>query len=284
LTDKNRKVQYRFHEQTMTALTEGFTKLNVHKACGTVSTELDEPLDVKGHLASLKSEMRRVTANVPQPWIESGMQAAIDKAVEGMASKLVVESPTQKEGETKERLGRTTHTEDYSSPGTDLESARSAARLDSDSRRRRARHLGADYFHGSYASISHSLFGTIYLNTNKFFVEDPAFVEEGGGSRIEIEIETHFNFYPASWLMWWGLRYGFRVTLVREGTAWRNSLQTFHAVPDKALIFEFCEQGNVMAVKSLLASGQASPWDTNSKGWTPLHVSSRGFTSEYCWC
>jgi hypothetical protein len=56
LADRHRKVLYRLQEQTMTALTEGFTKLNVQKASGTVSTEFNEPVDIQSHLLSLKSE------------------------------------------------------------------------------------------------------------------------------------------------------------------------------------------------------------------------------------
>ncbi|KAF2865397.1 hypothetical protein BDV95DRAFT_612781 [Massariosphaeria phaeospora] len=273
------KVQYRLHEQAMTALTEGFTNLNVQKVSGTVSNELNEPLDIQNHLASLKSQMRLVTTGVPQSWIQSGMQIAIDKAVQGLADKLSVEFADAKKKETspETQRGRTTRiAQGYSSPAADIESAKDPTRPESDSRHRRARYLGPNHFHGSYASITPSIFGTIYLNTNRFYVHDPTITEDGDRNSTETasEIETQFTFYPASWLMWWGLRYGFHVVLYREGASWKNSLQTFHAVPDDSLIFEFCEQGNIMAVNSLLTRGRASPWDTNSKGWTPLHLAS----------
>ena len=53
----------------------------------------------------------------------------------------------------------------------------------------------------------------------------------------------------------------------------KNTLKTFRPVPDDALIFEFCRQGNASAVMSLLSGGHASIRDTDSHGFTPLHVS-----------
>jgi hypothetical protein len=137
--------------------------------------------------------------------------------------------------------------------------------------------VGSKYFYGSYASITSSLFGTIYLITNRFYVYDLIISQDGGHSTTNTasEKETQFTFYPARWLMWWGLGYAVHVVHYREGPSWKNSLQTFYAVPDNFFIFEICEQRNSMVVNSLLNSVRASPWDTNSKGRTPLHVSSK---------
>ena len=279
----SRKIHSRFHEQTMTAITTGFTNLKTQTVSGTVSTETHDAVDVQGHVESLQTEMRRVTAGVPQPWIQSGMRVVIDKAVQGMADKLNTEDVTK--GNHQEvadtRRGDNSTSRGYSNPGSDVESARDSAQLRDESRNRRVRHLGMKHFHGTYASITSSVFGTIYLCTNKFYVKDPITAEDSDGEAdSSIMIETNFTFYPSRCLMWWGLNYGFQVIISKDSTSWKNSLQTFHAVPDNALIFEFCEQGNVMAVNSLLAKGQASPWDTNSKGWTPLHVSLIPYTQQ----
>jgi len=45
-------------------------------------------------------------------------------------------------------------------------------------------------------------------------------------------------------------------------------------MPDDSLIFEFCRQGNLSAVRQLISQGQGSIWDVNSWGETPLHASS----------
>jgi hypothetical protein len=34
----------------------------------------------------------------------------------------------------------------------------------------------------------------------------------------------------------------------------------------------FSANGNIEAVQAMLGSGQASIWDTDPWGWTPLHV------------
>ncbi|KAF2500369.1 hypothetical protein BU16DRAFT_556839 [Lophium mytilinum] len=238
------KIHYRIAEQTMTALTDGLASLSVHRASGTVMTEIHDSLDMQGHIASLQAEMRHVTASVPQSWIRSGMQVALDNAVRGMADKLDVQDPVppKDQGGSDTRRGRTATPSGYSGSHPDVESGQDAsARLESDSRNRRNRRLGTDSFHGSYSSITSSVFGTIYLSTDKFYIDDPTFTDDSD------EEGAHLG---------------------------RILYRTFHAVPDNALIFEFCKQGNLMAVNSLLVNGQASPWDTNSKGWTPLHFAS----------
>jgi acetylglutamate kinase len=42
-------------------------------------------------LSSLTTEMRRVTASIPQSWMQSGMQAVIEQAVQSMVDKLNAE-------------------------------------------------------------------------------------------------------------------------------------------------------------------------------------------------
>jgi len=51
------------------------------------------------------------------------------------------------------------------------------------------------------------------------------------------------------------------------------SLTSYRAVPDDAPVFDYCRNGNVKAIQALFDGGLASPWDTNSKGFTPLFVS-----------
>ncbi|KAI4100258.1 MAG: hypothetical protein LQ339_005565, partial [Xanthoria mediterranea] len=49
-----------------------------------------------------------------------------------------------------------------------------------------------------------------------------------------------------------------------------------------ALIFKFCKDGNLPAVRTLLLEGQASVRDTDSQGCTPLHYAARSFHPELC--
>ena len=90
----------------------------------------------------------------------------------------------------------------------------------------------------------------------------------------QYEYETSYTISPPPWLVRLGFHYGLHLGFLSSTTQrWKNTLKTFCPVPDDALIFEFCKQGNVPAVMSLLSRGHASVRDTNSRGLTPLHVS-----------
>lgn len=51
------------------------------------------------------------------------------------------------------------------------------------------------------------------------------------------------------------------------------SLRYFPAVSSTAQIFEACKIGDIQWLRSLFQRGEASPFDTDPHGWTPLHVS-----------
>lgn len=90
----------------------------------------------------------------------------------------------------------------------------------------------------------------------------------------QCERKSTFTITPAAWLVWLGIRRGLRLGFQSSPIqGWKNTLNTFRPVPDNALIFEFCKDGNLPAVRTLLLGGQASVRDTDSGGFTPLHVS-----------
>lgn len=94
------------------------------------------------------------------------------------------------------------------------------------------------------------------------------------GEQDQYEHKTSFTIYPAPWLIRLGIQYGLHLGFLSSSIqGWKNTLKTFCPVPDDALIFEFCRQGNVPAVRTLLSRGHASVRDTDSWGHTPLHVS-----------
>ena len=91
------------------------------------------------------------------------------------------------------------------------------------------------------------------------------------------EHETAYSIYPAQWLVRFGIRSGLHLQIYSSSTqGWQTSLKPFCLVPDDSLIFEYCVNGNTSAVKGLFGKGLASVKDTNSSGWTPLHVSLPG--------
>lgn len=90
----------------------------------------------------------------------------------------------------------------------------------------------------------------------------------------QYEHETSYTIYPAAWLIRLGVQYGLNLRFSSSSTqGWKTTLKAVCPVPDDALIFEFCKEGNVPAVRKLLSRGHASVRDTDSRGYTPLHVS-----------
>lgn len=88
------------------------------------------------------------------------------------------------------------------------------------------------------------------------------------------EHETSYTVYPAGWLIRFGIRSGLRFKFHSSSTqGWKTTLKPFCPVPDDSLVFELCRQGNASAVGTLLSRGDASVRDTDSRGYTPLHVS-----------
>lgn len=88
------------------------------------------------------------------------------------------------------------------------------------------------------------------------------------------EDETSYTVTPANWLLRLGFRRGLRLNLVSSSTrGWTATLEPVRSVPDDALIFDLCEDGDMIGVKRLLSKGHASVRDTDSRGYMPLHVS-----------
>ena len=123
----------------------------------------------------------------------------------------------------------------------------------------------------SYTGIS-SIFGNLTFRSEKFSAQSNMYPgEEEDGQQTG---ESYLTIRPALWLARFGLKYGIRVAISQSPGNWKHVLNTFRPVSDNSLIFEFCKLGNIDGVRLLLDKGEASTWDTNSKGRTPLHVSS----------
>jgi len=111
--------------------------------------------------------------------------------------------------------------------------------------------------------------GSIWIRTSTLKAAEGSNLTSG-----QLEVITSFIFYPASWLTKIGLRYGTEANLQWSAkTGWKFNIAAVKAVPENALIFDMCREGNVKAVQLMLSRGDASLKDTSPKGWTPLHVS-----------
>ena len=119
-------------------------------------------------------------------------------------------------------------------------------------------------------AIVRCFLGTVRVRTRETRVEN----YESSSDQGQWENESKFTVYPAQWLTRLGFRCGLHfVQSVSSVKGWKNTLQTFRPVPDNSLIFKLCEEGNTSAVKELFSRGWASVRDTDSQGYTPLHVS-----------
>ncbi|KAF4626560.1 hypothetical protein G7Y89_g11597 [Cudoniella acicularis] len=85
------------------------------------------------------------------------------------------------------------------------------------------------------------------------------------------EVEYTYVLFPSTFLNIFGFSNGFRLD-ARHADSWQYSLRTFNAVPGDSVIFDFCQDGNVMGIRTLLQRGEASVRDTDPDGRTPLWV------------
>jgi hypothetical protein len=101
------------------------------------------------------------------------------------------------------------------------------------------------------------------------------------GARESVEKDVDYVFYPTGVLRRIGVSYGFWIN-AKATSGWKYSLQPFNAVPENSLIFEFCRDGNLSGIQTLLRLGQASLQDRDPFGRTPLWVSLLHLSSNIC--
>jgi hypothetical protein len=96
------------------------------------------------------------------------------------------------------------------------------------------------------------------------------------------EIETTLRIHPSHWF----LKSGLSLSVVRSGQSWLPNFQfqfrLYCVRPTEAMIFEFCSSGNVDGVKSLIKRKDASHFDTDTEGWTPLHYAAQAQNPALC--
>lgn len=129
----------------------------------------------------------------------------------------------------------------------------------------------------SYREIS-NFFGDFLLRSETFLGQSSTYPRGDQNEKQTSQIRLVIR--PALWLARFGIKYGFQATIYQSPGHWKHNLNTFRAVSDDSLIFDYCKRGNIESVRHLLSKGEASTWDTNSKGRTPLHVSQ---TAKTCW-
>ncbi|KAK0112606.1 hypothetical protein ONS95_014349 [Cadophora gregata] len=84
--------------------------------------------------------------------------------------------------------------------------------------------------------------------------------------------EEHVDYvlYPTNFLRRLGFAYG--LVMQTRSTSWQFTLQPFNVIKKTSPIFEFCRNGNVEAVQTLIGLGEASVRDRDPDGRTPLWI------------
>jgi hypothetical protein len=232
------------------------------------------------HIEDFRSEVRQLTRTMSVPWVRSGIEFDTAHAIDEMAARMSAPKVPQSRhipGHTE--LGNTAQQPPVPTSASahvcadgeiDIEKGTDSSvirGLGSRSLVRRKRLISNDMV------VKRTLFGTIYIHSKKSVLESSQHASATRGSQgTREEFESTYGFRPADWLLAWNLNLGGEFILRRSSQGWKNSIRTFRAVGDDHDMFRFCREGNIDGVRTLLSRGDASPWDINTHGWTPLHV------------
>ncbi|KAF8860188.1 hypothetical protein BDZ45DRAFT_323096 [Acephala macrosclerotiorum] len=248
-------------QQAILSMTQVMEDMELGQSSQTVAIPVDS--GSAGLAAALKREVERMASKEGNPIIRSGFEMAMAKAIQQMF-------PLNPEGKMHNitPLGIT-------DSGGCLRSQTSRYGF-STKKRHRDRMLS----HRLDTEIN-VLFGKISFSSQTFQMLSNEGEPTPDGD-LQEETEIAFRFHPASWIVNLGFLYGLSAHAIQSGQNWKHVMKTFRPVPDNSQIFEFCKLGDINGVKSLLSQRRASPWDTNSTGWTPLHVAAQSVHPELC--
>lgn len=131
--------------------------------------------------------------------------------------------------------------------------------------------------------VVQTIFGTFRRSSriSQFMFDQP----EGPTCSEEedrFEYQTIFRLILPSWMARLGLNFIFSGRCSSSPLSGPTvGLEVARSVPDNAVIFDLCKEGNLGDVQALLNTGQASAKDVDSKGRTPLYVSSNRFSNAH---
>jgi len=93
----------------------------------------------------------------------------------------------------------------------------------------------------------------------------------GTGHEV-IDKDISYTIRPNRLLQMFGMSYGLFLN-AKSTSGWQYMIQPFRTVSEKSLIFEFCRNGNLSGLQTLLDLGDGSLRDRDTMGRTPLWVS-----------
>jgi hypothetical protein len=251
-------------------------ELSVERQSRLVLRKIDSCKDtVSSHTnaTGLQEEIAWIKSRISNPIVRNAFGAAVNSAIESHLETVPHEhDASQQENGCTRREPVLTHTDVAHPLGFQHNhNDRSRSTPASQKVKKRAR---LRYLIQRNSSFKDFFGGRIYVQTDTYKVTTAlAPVSDGLHSHDALEYHTHYLYHPAQWFLRRCFNFGLSTLITKAAQGWQYHIRTIRAVPDDSLIFDFCVTGNLDGVRSLLQRGDASPWDTDSTGWTSLHVS-----------
>ncbi|KAI9877747.1 MAG: hypothetical protein M1830_002943 [Pleopsidium flavum] len=252
------------------------------------------------HMKEVCSEVERMTAGMANPMLRSALQRTMVETIRNVVESPEVQEVIAHEINTKALAAARAQPQDEdtfisSKKVTECEgNAEDASKAKRLALHKRHQVTGATSryrprlreveCYKSYTKHT-SFFGVLRIHTKTLQLNREQDPEDDVQEPDEatIRFETSFSLHPACWLLAIGFSYGLRFEILKTcQQGWKQSLSTFRAVPDDALIFGLCAQEDIQAVGNLIQKGQASVWDTDCRGCTPLHYAAACARPDMC--
>jgi hypothetical protein len=265
--------------ESVNSIAGQLAELFVEKTSRPVSTG-SKRLNLSTNFADLQEEIAWTMIAISNPAARHAFGAAFKAAMESHSDTMANDQPlSQRATRSTPRKPRTS-AQDMSAT-SNIEHNTSIPR----NRKRAASPSAYDYSCGtkrircadrSTTSITDFFGGRIYIQTDTYkIVMNTSSDRETVDNRNLTEHKTVFTCHSARWLLRRGFDSGIDVLIMKAIQGWQYQMRTFRVVPYDSLIFEFCSNGNLDGLRSLLVRKEASPRDMNSYGWNPLHMSLR---------
>lgn len=235
------------HQDTLAAIDTTLQGIVVAHSTTTAPSSNVESSDMNQHLVVLQEKIAAATSTVSNPVLRHIFQQELESTLPKLAARLAQVS-------------------DHELGGIETSSFDRGVTPQPPNTKTYAKLIG-------YFSIA-SVFGTLRLTTTS----TTTFVSQKYPKLIfpkSKSIHTATVLYPVPWVQKYGINHGLFIRLSLSSGGLDCSLKSYRAVPDNAPIFDYCKEGNIEAIQALFDSGLASPWDNNSRGFTPLFVSPR---------
>ena len=247
-------MRFQLSEEKLSSIVSTLGSLQVQQCSRIVTTTSAEDCDGNEQWATLRSEMKCMASGITNPLYRAGFEYAMDHSLQQILnsnSAVKNDSRVKIESE-KEKDGRTTHNELSS-----------------------IRHRKKHQLLSSYTYNNWNVFGNMTVRSTTFFKQSINDAEDDSWENLQVyEHKMSIRIQPAWWLVKIGFNRGLQAAFSQAtDQSLKFALNPFRLVPDDALIFDFCRTGNIDGVRRLLIRGDASARDTDSRGLTPLLVS-----------